>query len=83
MPHDTVIRIPHSVRDQFNSVQTIIEGKTQSEALTAIIDWLTTNTPEAQEALKSIAMLKLSRRMAKFTAPVITVADEAGSPSLA
>ena len=82
MPHDTVIRIPHLVRDQFNSVQAIIEGKTQSEALTAIIDWLTTNTPEAQEALKSIAMLKLSRRMAKLTVPVITVADEAGSPSL-
>jgi hypothetical protein len=82
MPHDTVIRIPHSVRDQFNSVQAIIEGKTQSDALTAIIDWLTTGTPEAQEALKSIAMLKLSRRMAKLTAPAVPAADEAGSPSL-
>ncbi len=82
-PHDTVIRIPHTVRTQFNEVQKAIEVKTQGDALASIVDWLSSGTPEALEAIRSIALLRLSRRMAKLAAPAIAAPDEAESPSLA
>lgn len=54
MPSPSVIRIPVTLKNDYKKVQKFIGAPSQPETLEAVIGWLTSNSTEAQEALKAM-----------------------------